>query len=314
MDSIFEIQNKINQANRVFLTAHQNCPDAIGSLCAFDDYLKYHGKHYYPFLMQPVPRNLQEMSGSREIKTIKPNLALFDLFLIVDAGDLKQTGLEKELTDVIQKKHSCIVNIDHHKTNDSFGNLNIVDPDASSTCELIYQIFQTYQYDISSEIAECLLTGIIGDTGNFTNAATNQKALEIAADLVWRGGNIFHIIQRLYSTEESINTLRLWGRIFQRLTYNPRYDIAISYVLQKDFAGYKTHEESVEVVANFLNYISGIKAGVLLKEKPDGSFKVSLRSTYPKIDVSILAKMLGGGGHRKAAGFSIDKFKLATDY
>lgn len=161
-------------------------------------------------------------------------------------------------------------------------------------------------YHIGEHAAECLLTGITGDTGNFTNAATTEKSFAIAADLIWRGANFFQIIQRLFSVEESINTLRLWGTIFERLTYNPNYAIAISSVLQKDLALCNAHEESVEVVANFLNYISGIKAGILIKERPDGTFKVSLRSTMPGIDVSRLAKLLGGGGHPKAAGFSIN--------
>jgi phosphoesterase RecJ-like protein len=273
--------------------------------------LKNQNKKIYPYLSEPVPKNLQSLYVSQEIQNQKPDLLIFDLFLILDAGDFKQTCLEKELSFVFKEAaDQIIINIDHHKTNEYFGHINIVDKNASSTCEMIYGMLKDTNYIITDKVAQCLLFGIISDTGNFTNAATNQKSLNIAADLIWSGANIFQIIQKLFGTVESVNTLRLWGRIFERLTYNQKYDIAVSYVLQKDLRECNVTEEAIEVVANLLNYISGIKAGVLLKEKQDGSFKVSLRSTYPGVDVSRLAKMLGGGGHKKAAGFSIEHYIL----
>lgn len=304
------VTESLQRARHIFLTAHQNCPDAIASICSVGNYLQARQKKFYPYLTEPVPKNLRDLSGAAGIQCIRPNLRLFDVLLIVDAGDLKQTGLESELRALSERRQTLIINIDHHKTNDAFGHINILDEHASSTCELIYRWFDSLNYEISSPIADCLLTGIIGDTGNFTNAATHRETLEIAANLIWRGANLFHVIQRLVSVEESINTLRLWGRIFQRLTYNHNYDIAVSYVLQKDLTECSASEEAVEVVANYLNYIRRIKAGILLKEKPDGTFKVSLRSTYPGIDVSRLAKILGGGGHQKAAGFTISNYAI----
>ena len=204
-----------------------------------------------------------------------------------------------------QNQKSVVINIDHHITNVRFGDINIIDNSASSTCEILYHLIRERHAYITKECAYCLLTGIVGDTGNFTNAATNQESFKIAADLIWRGANIFDIIQRLFSVEESINTLRLWGKIFERLIYNKKYDIAVSYVLQKDFMECNVGTEAVEVVANFLNYIKGVNGGVLLKETADGAFKVSMRTTTSHVDVSVLAKMLDGGGHKKAAGFTV---------
>lgn len=302
---------KITHANNIFLTSHYNCPDAIGSICALTEFLHNQQKSVFPFLSKPVPRHLLNLPSSQEIQTEKSGLSLFDLFLILDAGDLKQTGLEKELSFVIKNaENKLVINIDHHKTNEYFGHINIVDKDASSTCEMIYLMLNNNGWDIDEKISECLLTGIIGDTGNFTNAATNKHAFSAAADLIWRGANVFKIIANLFSTEASINTLRLWGRIFERLTYNPKYDIAVSYILQKDLIECQVSEDCVEIVANLLNYIHNIKAGMLLKEKEDGTFKVSMRSTHPDIDLSRLAKMLGGGGHKKAAGFGVEGFEL----
>lgn len=308
------VHQRINQARNIFLTSHHNCPDAIGSICALTEFLHNRQKSVFPFLSRPVPKHLLNLPCSQEIQTEKSDLSLFDLFLILDAGDLKQTGLEVELSEIIKKTaKKAVINIDHHKTNEYFGHINIVDKKASSTCEMIYAMLKNDGCDIGEKISECLLTGIIGDTGNFTNGATNKQAFSAAADLIWRGANIFKIIERLFSTEASINTLRLWGRIFERLTYNPKYDIAVSYVLQKDLLECQVSEECIEIVANLLNYIHNIKAGILLKEKEDGSFRVSMRSTHPDVDVSRLAKMLGGGGHKKAAGFGVDGFEVRGD-
>lgn len=292
----------INSARNIFLTSHKNCPDATGSVCALIDFFHARGKRVYPFLAEPVLKNLRYLPWSDGIRTDIPELSLFDLFLIVDAGDLKQTGIAEQL---IRVRRSAIINIDHHKTNEHFGEINIVDKNASSTCELLYTLISTNNHAITPTAAECLLTGIVGDTDNFTNAATTKRSLQIASDLVFQGANIFHIIQRLVGTEASINTLRLWGTIFERLTYNKKYGIAVSYVMQEDLRRCSVSEDAVELVSNLLNHICGIKAGVLMKETKNGAYKVSMRSTDDTIDLAFLARSAGGGGHKKAAGFTV---------
>ncbi len=297
---------KITQSKNIFLTSHKNCPDATGSVCALIDFLNEQRKNVYPYLASPVLKNFRYIPGSGTIKTEIPELSNYDLFLILDAGDLKQTGVKEQLEEVRRLGlDQCIINIDHHKTNDYFGHINIVDKDASSTCEMLHSFFEEIGAFVSPSAAECLLTGIIGDTGNFTNAATTKKSLKIAASLISQGANIFQIIQNIVSAEASINTLRLWGAIFERLTYNKKYDIAVSYVLQKDLTECKASEEAVEIVSNLLNYINGIKAGILIKETREGAYKVSMRSTNDSVDLAILARVAGGGGHKKAAGFTV---------
>lgn len=304
------VLQKIHASRNIFITSHKNCPDATGSVCALVDFLRAQGKTVYPYLEEPVLKHLRYLPGSDEIQTLVPALSAFDLFFIVDADDFKQTGIPEELAKIRYSDASryCVVNIDHHKTNENFGHVNIVDTAASSTCELLYGLLTNTDLPLTPLAAECLLTGIVGDTGNFTNAATTEKSLRIAADLVFHGANIFQIIQHIISVEASINTLRLWGSIFERLSYNKKYNVAASCVLQKDIRSCNASEESVEIVANFFNYIRGIKAGILIKETKEGKYKVSLRSTYPGIDVSKLAKMCGGGGHKKAAGFTVNSF------
>lgn len=308
------VHHTIRNARNIFLTSHKNCPDAVGSLCALTGFLKSQGKRVYPYLAEPVPYHLRELPWSELITTQTPALHEHDLYLVVDAGDLKQTGLEKELLPFTDKHAPHpLINIDHHKTNERFGHINIVDTEASSTCEMIYLLLHEGRVFIDNHIARCLLTGIVGDTGNFTNGATNKHAFQIAADLILSGANIFQVIRTVLSVEESVNTLRLFGRIFERLTYNPRYGIAISYVLRSDLCDFGGGGEAVEVIANILNYIRGIKAGIFIKENENGTFKVSLRTTHQGIDVSRLAKMLGGGGHKKAAGFTVKELGISLE-
>ncbi len=299
---------KITQSKNIFLTSHKNCPDATGSVCALMDFLASREKNVYPYLSAPVLKNLRYLPGSERILTETPAFENFDLFLVVDAGDLKQTGIPEKLEWVrLDERGQCIINIDHHKTNDHFGHINIVDETASSTCEMIYELLQKADAPITPVYAECLLTGMVGDTGNFTNGATSEKSLKIASELIFQGANIFQIIQRIVGVEESINTLRLWGTIFERLTHNKKYDIAVSYVLQKDLILCNASEEAVEIVSNLLNHINGIKAGILVKETKDGAYKVSMRSTDDGVDLARLARSAGGGGHKKAAGFAVQR-------
>lgn len=302
------VDQKISAARNIFITSHKNCPDATGSVCALMEFLNARGKNVYSYLAEPVLKNLRYLPGSGVIQTKIPALENFDLFFIVDAGDLKQTGIPGKLEKTrLQNSRYCIINVDHHKTNDHFGDINIVDANASSTCEILHGFFEETGAFIGPKAANCLLTGIIGDTGNFTNGATTKKSLKIAADLISQGANIFQIIQNIVSTEASINTLRLWGAIFERLTYNKKYDIAVSYVLQKDLIESGTSEEAVEIVSNLLNYIRGINAGIFIKETQEGAYKVSMRSTNETVDLALLARAVGGGGHKKAAGFTVNK-------
>lgn len=301
-----EIHTILSRAKNIFITSHTRCADATGSICALSLYAQTLGKEVYAFMNEPVPQNLAALLPASHITSQKTTLANFDVCLVVDAGDLKQTGIAEELSFCLQHGTPVVINIDHHKTNESFGHLNLVDKDASSTCELIYHFLTAHNFPVQNSLAQSLLTGIVGDTDNFTNAATTENSFKIAAQLILQGANFFEVIHKLFSLEESLSTLRLWGRIFERLTYNQKYDIAVSYVTQQDVRDCAARDESIEIVANLLNYIQNIKAGVLIKETLTGTYKVSLRSTYPGIDVSRLAKMLGGGGHKKAAGFTIE--------
>jgi len=179
-----------------------------------------------------------------------------------------------------------------------------VETDAASTTDILFRIFNHNRFRINKEIATCLLTGIITDTGSFSNLATTPQSISNASELLINGARAKDIINNAL-TKQSIGVLKLWGRAFSRLIKNSHTNIAITVVTLKDFKECGVENESAEGIANFLNNLNGAKAILVLKEQSDGTIKGSLRTTQDNIDVSKLARVLGGGGHKKAAGFTI---------
>jgi phosphoesterase RecJ-like protein len=153
-------------------------------------------------------------------------------------------------------------------------------------------------------MATALLTGIITDTDNFTNSATSDTAMAAAGDLIRKGGNL-NMINEQVVRNKSINLLRLWGEILNRLNKHEALDMVYTYITQVDLKVHQVDETDSEGIANFLNNLDEGKMSLILKETQDGKIKGSFRTTKDDVDVSALAKKLGGGGHKKAAGFSI---------
>ena len=201
---------------------------------------------------------------------------------------------------------SLFINIDHHVTNGNHGEHNLVIDDASSTCEVLHH-FLDYKKAINKNIAACLLTGIITDTGGFQNMATTPLAVSIASRLMKKGVNI-NQITKFTLQQKPVNTLKLWGRALSRLKINKKDNVISTIITKKDLDDCNANEEALEGISNFLNEMDEAQNGVVmvLSERELGIIKGSLRTTNELIDVSKLAIILGGGGHKKAAGFSID--------
>lgn len=304
-----QLYQKIINSKNIFLCSHKNCPDATASLIAFIKICQKQKKPFYAFLENEVLSSLKNLSGAAEIRNLPPNLAVFDLWLIADCSDLRHTGLSEQLRAARNIKQNYLVNLDHHASNNFFADLNLVDANASSACELVYNFYQANHLNISPAIARGLLTGILSDTDHFLNAGTSGDSLAVAAELFKQGIDIT-CIAKLFK-KNNLAKIKLAGKIFSRLKINSRYNIAFTYLRQKDLNGLALETEALDALANGLNQVGGVKAVFLAKEQADGSYKISIRSTYPGVDVSHLAKMAGGGGHQKAAGFTArlnDKF------
>jgi len=300
-----KIHEVIIEAENILIISHKNPDgDTLSSACAFMQFLRIAGKNHMAFCATPINKNLAFLPHLEyfvtDIEIFQRNF--FDVVVVFDSGDLAYAGVEKHLANMVHSP--IIINIDHHLTNQMYGRYNLVIPKAASTTEVLYNFFKINEVALDKHIAICLLTGIITDTGHFLNPSTTANALKIASRLMDYGANL-KMIQGWTMKNKTLDGLRLWGKVLSRLSKNEKYDIATAIISQNDLAGQKISDEEVEGLANFLNNLSGAKVVLLLKEKEDGTIKGSLRTTDPDTDVSKLAQILGGGGHIKAAGFTV---------
>jgi len=301
-----QIFNTIIKSNRILLIPHRNPDgDALGSVASFMQYLRSIGKPHTAFCETPITTRLQYLPHLDYITndTSVWDDPSYDLVIVFDSGDLRYAGVSDYIGRGSTKRK--LINIDHHPTNEMFGDYNLVIPKASSTTEILYHFFKYNNVNIDSDIATCLLTGLVTDTDNFTNAATSITSYSISSDLISRGGNL-NMIRGWVFKDKSINALKLWGTVLSRLTKHEELDIVYTYLTREDLEEHTVDEAEADGLANFLNSIGDGRAGLILKELPNGQLKGSFRTTHDGVNVSNFSLLFGGGGHKKAAGFTID--------
>lgn len=301
--TIKKIFEQINQADNILLLTHREPDgDALGSICALADYLKKIGKECQIFDFGEIPPNFYFLPNSYRLlqPTLKPNN--YDLMIILDCGEFKLSGLPDEFR---QNKNIPLINIDHHFSNNNYGDINLVVTDAASTTEILTEFFNQSKIKIDKNLATYLLTGVVTDTNNFTNPAANFSSFQTAAYLMGKGVKLSAITNYTFKNK-SLNALRFWGQALIRLKHNYPADIISTVITRQDFKLFNLTDQDVEGLANFLIGYSSHKVVMVIRELADGKIKGSLRSTDEMMDVSRLAKVLGGGGHKKAAAFVIE--------
>ncbi|MCB9802914.1 bifunctional oligoribonuclease/PAP phosphatase NrnA [Candidatus Nomurabacteria bacterium] len=309
-----KIKAEIARAQTILVISHQKPDgDTLGSNLAFSQILKQQGKTVTSFCLDQVPELFQFLPHHEQVTN---NHLVFskhyDLVIVVDSGSLNYAGVELLITALKDYK---LINIDHHASNPLYGDVNLVIPTASSCAEVIYRLLKDWQIKINSEVATLLACGMITDTGGFINPATSYQVLQAAADLIAQGANLSQI-SKITLGNKNVNNLKLWGRAFSRLQYVKKYNLVYTFITQKDFLECETDENSAEGISNFLHVLQDAKIILVLKESIDGQIKGSLRTTEDDIDLSKLAGIFGGGGHKKASGFALpgrlsyDKNKL----
>ncbi len=307
-----QISDAINGAKEILLIAHQKPDgDTLGANLAMANWLRDTGKHFHIFCLHPVPPHFQYLPLWQHVKSTEDELEHipFDVVITIDSSTLSYAGAEELLSKL--KGKPTIINIDHHGTNPLFGDLNVVDPAASSATIMVYRFFSHVQAAISQDIATCLLTGILTDTGGFSNLGTNSEAMEIASELLKRGAK-FRAITNNTVRNKTVNTLKLWGRALDRLTRHA-HGVVSTVITQADLQECDADEDDMEGIANFLNALQDARVVMVLKER-DGMVKGSLRTTELDVDVAEIAKQFGGGGHKKAAGFSVPGHLVQTPH
>ena len=276
--------------------------DAIGSELALYSFLKELGKHVLIFNADAVPKIYQFLPFCDAV--LPPDTAPEyspEILVVLDAGMLKRIGDDLCRTLIPTKG---IVNIDHHATASHFGSYNLVEVEASSTSEIVYQLIKHHGTPIGRDRALCIYTGIMFDTGCFRYANSTPAAHQIAADLINAGVTVDEIYRLVYETAP-VGRIRLLGEVLQTLGITPDGKIAWGYATQEMFRKTGTGSDAVDGFINHIRSIDTVEFAVLVSEQEDGRSKASLRSKSC-IDVGEIAAEFGGGGHQRAAGCEID--------
>lgn len=297
------IYSAIQAAHSILVIAHQKPDgDTLGCNLAFTNYLLSINKKVTTFCLDPVPAQLAFLPNSHLISN---DHLIFtqkhDLVILLDSSNLEYAGVDKLLTAL--PAGYKIIDIDHHVSNTKFGDINLIIYEASSTAEVVYRLFRDWSIKWNADIAACLACGLITDTGGFKNPATNYITLLAAADLKSKGANLHQIIKMALGSTK-LNYLRLWGRALERLQEVKEYNLIYTFVTAEDLAECNTEEAAVDGLSNFLHILKeGLVILVLRQSAPD-LIKGSMRTTS-NIDLTKVAGLFGGGGHKKASGFSL---------
>ena len=290
----------INQSQNILLTMHERMDgDDGGALLAVGSQLEKMGKHVTYAIKKGVPPYLSFLPGSEKIVDDITELN-FDLLITFGCSVLSRTGSLK-----IENLKLKIINIDHHPDNTNFGNVNLVDAKKSSVAELVYDFFLFNKWEVTKDIATCLLTGIITDTGSFMHSNTQSSTLKAAAELMRHGAHVNKIVKQTYKSKTPA-VLKAWGKAMENSFYDDKHKIIYSVMTDTDLEEFeKLPLGSFEGFAETLNTLPQAKFAMFLRQ--DGEvIKGSLRSdTFKDVDVSKIAHIFGGGGHKLAAGFSV---------
>jgi bifunctional oligoribonuclease and PAP phosphatase NrnA len=300
---------------RFLITTHENPDgDALGSLLALRLGLEQLGKDPLMYLagQAPLPAEYGFMQLD-ELRRELPEDAAERVLVAVDCAKESRLGPDPEILASVR----LVLNIDHHHDNTRFGDINLVVPDASSTGEVLRDLFRDLGVAITPAIAEPLYIALVTDTGRFQYTNTSPKALRLAAELVEAGANVHRVFQGVYESVQFAK-LKLLARALQRAQIYEGGRIVVSHLLRDDFAEVGAAEPYSEGIIDYLRAVEGADMAALIREPPrsDGpARRVSLRSSVDEVDVSAIARKSAGGGHRQAAGFSSeDSIEEITDF
>jgi len=208
-----KILEEVKKADKILVNCHRGPDsDSVGSALGLSKVLTSLGKEVTIICPSEIPEDLMFLAGSEEIKRVDYSnfdFSEYDLFLIIDSSDYSMVTGAK---DIVQPKKPPFIVIDHHFSNKGFGKINLIDSGVTSTGELLYKIFEDWDIPLSADSAECLLTGIIGDTGSFQYQNVGAETLEVAAKLIRLGADKDKIIYQIYRNI-SFSEVKVWGKI-----------------------------------------------------------------------------------------------------
>ena len=291
-----DILEEIKKAETIVVLTHESPDgDAVSSSLSVMHAISQLGKEV-DVVIPEYSRDFKFLPGSEKILQ-KGKMENYDLAISVDCTDLKRLVGAKEYFETAK----TTIEIDHHSVNAMFADFNYVNPAAPSCCEVLISMFEYYGVEITKELATCILTGIITDTGGFQWGGVSPETFEFAAELLRKGAKLKEIC-RIALRKKSKAHCELEKLIYNRMEYFENGKIAFAYLTLEDYNNLNTEMGDDEGLVEMLRDIEGVDVAVLLKEKEGtNGYKCSLRS-HETINVSDIALLLGGGGHPGAAG------------
>jgi bifunctional oligoribonuclease and PAP phosphatase NrnA len=297
------VADAIRGHERFLLTTHENPDgDALGSILAAKIALDQLGKDTVMALHgdAPLPGEYAFMPLA-ELQRRWPDDVSERVLLALDCANESRIADPEVLGRV-----PLSIDLDHHHDNSRFGDVNLIVPDASSTGEVLRDLFRELDVELTPEIAEALYIALVTDTGRFQYTNTTPKALRLAAELVEAGADVHRVFQGVYESVQFAK-LKLLARALERAQVYEGGRIVVSYLLRTDFHDVGAAEPYSEGIIDYLRAVEGADMAVLIREPPrEGgpTRRVSLRASVDELDVSAIARKSSGGGHRQAAGFS----------
>lgn len=278
--------------------------DAIGSLLGLGLLVEeFVGKSVSFHCVDPVPETFRFLPGASRVQR-PPDLATLPaktVFVFLDCAEPKLTEMHVTHAALFAGTYPTLV-IDHHYMNPNFGSVNLVLPEAASTCEIVTSLAETFGWHPSSDVATCLLTGVYTDTGGLLHSNTTPIVYRTVAQLLRYGARRQEVVQAVFRTAK-VSTLRLWGRVLEKISISGEGG-AVSAVTAGDFRATGADYSELTGAIDYVNAIPGVRFSLVLSER-DGKVKGSIRTLRDDVDVSKMAGNFSGGGHKKAAGFAL---------
>ena len=299
-----EIESLISSSHRIALIAHiMPDGDTLGSCLALGTVLKDMGKNVSIFCQDGFPDSLRFLKGIETIQ--KPDRRAaghYDLVIALDCSDIERLGDCRPILD----ECTNTVNIDHHISNKGYGKFNWVDPCVSATGELVYELIKSLLHGrkLPIPVAESLYTAISTDTGSFCYSNTTPRTHRIVADLLETGIDVSRISSLLYKNKK-LKWVMLLSEVLNTLELHFNDRVAALTVTQAALMKVGADETFVDGLIDYAKDIEGVEIGLLFREVEPNKIKVGFRSKF-EVDVSQLAQIFGGGGHKRAAGCMID--------
>src|SRR5271157_46373 len=291
-----EVLNQIGRRQKFICTSHARPDgDAVGSALACCQILRSMGKQANVVLSDGVPGIYRPLPFSDSVLRTTDHAPQAEAVIILECDSVQRTcltGLEQHY----------LINIDHHATARPFGDLNWIDPNACATAEMIFRLAREAGVKISPEVATCLYTAVLTDTGSFCFHGTTERTFALAQELVRRGADPVRIAHNVYFSTH-VSKMRLLGAALSSLRTDGT--LAWMHVDRAAMESCHANDEDCEGLVNYALAIHGIEVALFFREQSDGRFRISLRSKG-RVNVAAVAEVFGGGGHQCASGCALD--------